>query len=445
MNTVNPELRRNLWLEFSWHRVIAVPVVITLLVLLIAASDDKNTFDSLTTAAAYGYAAIVLLWGTKLAGASVIDEARERTWDAQRMSSITPWRMTWGKLLGAPSFAWYCGAILLVIFMVCGSQGKLPVARYAALMACGALMLHAMALNGGVLAARNGVANRSSGILIILVLLFLMMVMRVLIPDNLEKPVTWWGLSLSYINLLLYSVVAFGAWSVLGAYRAMCNELEIRTTPWALPSFIVFTAAYCAGFAIGGHANDPSAFFGIMACAVVTAMVLVYGLLLAENHGASAWQRLRARMQARQWQRALQELPLWLVALAVGRARHQHYRHGQHRHGNIGWPPGTQDWAGAHCVDPVRGARRGDLSVLRVGAPAAPCDRGHAVLSAAALWIGTGPAQRQWRPCARGIGIAASGLRVRIHHPDHGGTGGDRHRAGLCTLAQDSRAGRGFS
>jgi hypothetical protein len=123
---------------------------------------------------------------------------------------------------------------------------------------------------------------------------------------------------LSYINLLLYSVVAFGAWSVLGAYRAMCNELEIRTTPWTLPSFIVFTAAYCAGFAIGGHANDPSAFFGIMACAVVTAMVLVYGLLLAENHGASAWQRLRARMQARQWQRALQELPLWLVALAVG-------------------------------------------------------------------------------------------------------------------------------
>ena len=318
MKTANPELRRNLWLEFSWHRVIAAPAVITLVVLLIVASDGKNPFDSLAAVAAYGYAAIVLLWGTKLAGASVTEEARSRTWDAQRMSSITPWRMTWGKLLGAPSFAWYCGILLLAIFVVCGSQARIPVARYAALMACGALMLHAMALNFSVLAARNGAESRGSGILSILVLLFLLLVLRVFVPDNLEKPVTWWGVSLPHIDLMLYSAVAFGAWAVLGAYRSMCDELEIRTAPWALPSFILFTAAYCAGFAMSGKTNDPGAFFGVMASSLVIAIVLVYGLLLAEKSGAAAWQRLCARAQARQWHRVWQELPLWLVALAVG-------------------------------------------------------------------------------------------------------------------------------
>ena len=315
---MNPELRRNLWLEFSLHRVIAAPVMIALVMALILASDSKNPLDSIASAAAYGFAVIVLLWGAKLAGASVIDEARERTWDAQRMSSITPWRMTWGKLLGAPSFAWYCGLILLLVFVVSGSQMQLPVARYAALMVCGAILLHAMALNASVLAARNGVANRSSGILIIILLLFVLMTLRAFVPDDLQKSMAWWGISLPRIDFMLYTAVAFGAWAVLGAYRSMCDELEIRTTPWALPSFILFTAAYFAGFAMHGATNEPSAFFGVMASSVIIAIVFVYALLLAEKSGASAWQRLRARLRVQQVHRALQELPLWLVALGLG-------------------------------------------------------------------------------------------------------------------------------
>ncbi len=317
MSTLNPELRRNLWMEFSLHRVIAAPVVIALAVLLIVASDSKNPLDTIAIVAGYGYVVVVLLWGARLAGASVIEEARDRTWDAQRMSSITPWRMTWGKLLGAPSFAWYVGVILLLVYIVCSSQVDLPVARYAALMLCGALMLHAIALNASVLATRNGAPGRGSGILIILVILFALIFLRTFVPDNLAHPMTWWAITLPRLDFLLYSAAVFAAWAVLGAYRSMCDALEIRTTPWALPSFILFTAAYLAGFAASGK-TYPGAFFAVMACAVLTAMVLVYRLLLAEKGGAGALQRLRARARARQWRRAGQELPLWLVALGVG-------------------------------------------------------------------------------------------------------------------------------
>ena len=317
MSTLNPELRRNLWLEFSLHRVIAAPVVIALAVLLIVASDSKNPLDTIAIVAGYGYVVVVLFWGARLAGASVIEEARDRTWDAQRMSSITPWRMTWGKLLGAPSFAWYIGLILLLIYVVCGSLGDMPVARYAALMVCSALMLHAIALNASVLAARNGAPSRGSGILIILLILFALLFLRAFVPDNLTQQMTWWAITLPRIDFLLYSTAVFGAWAVLGAYRSMCDELEIRTTPWVLPSFILFTAAYLAGFATSGKTH-PGAFFAVMACGVVTAMGFVYLLLLVEKGGSGAWQRLRARVRGRQWRRAWQELPLWLVALAVG-------------------------------------------------------------------------------------------------------------------------------
>jgi hypothetical protein len=321
MNAFNPELRRNLWLEFSLHRVIAVPAVIALIALLIVASDKKDVVKNLAMAAAMGYGAMVLLWGTRLAAASVLDEAQERTWDAQRMSSITPWSMTWGKLVGATSFTWYGGAILLAIFLAAGGIAGLPVLRYAALMICGAILLHAMALNASVLAARKGVARRGAGTLLLIVLVFLWLVPGLHALDSMDKRVAWWGQFIVQLDFVLATAAAFGAWAVLGAYRSMCNELEIRTTPWALPAFMLFTAAYFAGFPMRDmHHLGPTPFFAVTAVGVVVAMVFTYALLFAEKSGAAAWQRLRARLAAKQWRRALQELPLWLVALAVGLA-----------------------------------------------------------------------------------------------------------------------------
>lgn len=314
---MNPELRRNLWLEFSLHRLIAAPVVIALIAMLIVAATN-DVLQHIATASAFGYVVIVLLWGSKLAGASVIEEARDRTWDAQRMSSITPWGMTWGKLLGAPAFAWYSGIILLIIFIFAGAWVHIPVLRYAALMLCSAIMLHAMALNGSLLAARRGMARRGTGTMLIVFFAFMWLVPGLQVINHLDKPVAWWGTSIPALDFALGTAAAFGAWAVLGAYRSMCNELEIRTTPWALPAFMLFAATYFAGFALRGSPGEPAAFFGIAATGVMVAMVFTYALLFAEKSGATEWQRLRARMRAQQWRRALQELPLWLVALASG-------------------------------------------------------------------------------------------------------------------------------
>ena len=81
VSITNPELRRNLWLELTLHRLLAAPLVIALCAALILAASEKDSLEILTGAAGTGFVATVLLWGTQLAGASVMDEARDRTWD----------------------------------------------------------------------------------------------------------------------------------------------------------------------------------------------------------------------------------------------------------------------------------------------------------------------------------------------------------------------------
>ena len=319
VSITNPELRRNLWLELTLHRLLAAPLVIALCAALILAASEKDSLEILTGAAGTGFVATVLLWGTQLAGASVMDEARDRTWDAQRMSAIGPWSMTWGKLIGAPAFAWYGGGILLAIYLAAGSaDGKWPVLRLAALMVAIAILLHAIALNAGVLAARKNVNYRGSGVLIFLMLLMLMAGPGTMVMGSIGKSIRWWGMAVPQLDFLLGTAAAFAAWALLGAYRSMCNALEIRTTPWALPAFMGFAAAYFAGFAMRCNTTDPRALFGVFACGVVIAGGFTYLMLFAESSGAATWQRLRVRVNSNQWRRALQELPLWLVALASG-------------------------------------------------------------------------------------------------------------------------------
>jgi hypothetical protein len=316
---INPELRRNLWLEFSLHRVIAVPAFIALVILLILTIGGKDPYGTIAGFASMGYAAIVLLWGTQLAGMSVLDESQERTWDAQRMSAIGPWAMTWGKLLGAPSFTWYGGTILLVIYVVAGwTTLKYPMLKLATAMIVSGLMLHAIALSGSVIATRKGIARRGIGLLVLMLVLFAVLIPASRLTNHFDETIRWWRTSFGVADFVLASVFAYAAWAVLGAYRAMCNELEIRTMPWALPAFITFSAMYIAGFAANNHSGDS--FAGVFLAGVMLSTGFAYLMLFSEPSGAAVWQRMCARARAAQWIRASQELPLWTVALATGLA-----------------------------------------------------------------------------------------------------------------------------
>src|ERR1700761_5677559 len=94
---MNPEFRRNLWLELTPRRVVFMTAI---LALIFFAAGVSNVYTP-GTAARVIYYFVVVFWGARNAGLSVVGEIRDHTWDSQLLSSISALQMTWGKLVRA--------------------------------------------------------------------------------------------------------------------------------------------------------------------------------------------------------------------------------------------------------------------------------------------------------------------------------------------------------
>ena len=87
---MNAELRRNLWMELTLHRLVALPVGLVLVFMLVYAVANEDPGGSIAATAAALFAALAL-WGGVHAGDAVMGEVRGRTWDGQRMSASPAW------------------------------------------------------------------------------------------------------------------------------------------------------------------------------------------------------------------------------------------------------------------------------------------------------------------------------------------------------------------
>jgi hypothetical protein len=319
---MNPELLRYVWLEFSLHRLIAMPGVLVLVFLLahaVSAESGAGSAKVLAGMAIGFFVVIVGLWGTRQAADAVTREANERTWDGQRLSALSPWSMTWGKLLGAPVFAWYGGFFCLVVLLA-AAPSDWPVGRYALLLVVAAILLHALALLFSLLAARYEVIRerRMPGLLVFFLLLFGVAPWLGAILEKSQETVHWWGGAFPRLDFLLVSTAVFAAWAVFGACRLMCQELEVRTTPAAWVAFALFATGYPAGFLGGSDFLAGAGWLGRLgAVGLLSNLGMAYMMLFAERSDAQTIRRLLLRVEARQWRRALEELPCWPVSLLL--------------------------------------------------------------------------------------------------------------------------------
>jgi hypothetical protein len=130
---------------------------------------------------------------------------------------------------------------------------------------------------------------------------------------------TWYGVTFDTADFLLASVIVFSAWAVFGAYRVMCVELQVRTTPLAWCAFTLFLSAYVAGFP-GEQAGAGVGVFGYMCVSgLAVSVVLSYVMLFSEENSAMGLRRMLLRAGRGQWLRVFEEMPCWpgTVALAV--------------------------------------------------------------------------------------------------------------------------------
>lgn len=249
---MNPEFRRQLWLQFSATRLALLPLLLAGIFFAVYLSAKAAPAEPLAAAAALLFGVLVWGMGTFAAGSSVMDEIADRTWDQQRMSAMQPWTMTWGKLAGASAYGWYGGALCLLVALP-SALAQEPIAwvlKVAAMAVLAGIFLQALliAINLQLLKSGSRVSRRGGVWALLLVLLWGSgMVMGALRGTRID----WWGQTFERLDFALASLALFTACALLGAWRSMAEVLAVRQLPWAWPTMALAATAYVSGFAGG--------------------------------------------------------------------------------------------------------------------------------------------------------------------------------------------------
>lgn len=317
----NPEFQRNLWQELTKHRLIGGVVILSIVAWLNYASGATNIFYWIT----FG---IICIWGIKAASESIQEECQHGTWDYQRMSTISPFRFTWGKLLGSTSYTWYLAGICLVYFVGLGVYFDQPLSllinEYFIFMLCG-LTGQYIALNFSLNAIQFG-RDKQYSFRYFICALAIISIFCILLNTNLnhQNQIEWYNLSINTYSFLLFFVGCLLYWSVLGSYRLIQTEFQYKILPYAWGGFCLFWILYMTGFDkldisktfLGNLSDDlkDTSIFSRVYVAFLTSSILVYVSLFSERYQIVQYRKILSLFLEKKYTDILFHLPRWVIA-----------------------------------------------------------------------------------------------------------------------------------
>jgi hypothetical protein len=349
----NPEIRRNIWLDFSLQRIVAMPVVIGL-ILFIAYWNGKESnsynpetlsyeivnrgFDQLFLVAIALFVAIVIAWGSKNASESILDEYNNRTWDWQRSHNLSPWEMTIGKLFGSTLYNWYGGifCLLAMVFswpFLTGNQTELTFKLLTLVIT--AIGCHAVSMILALLAIRksDGRGRVKNGLYILVVMLGISSVVSPyfygLQNSFLESPgpvatLSWYGLEISLNLYQFLSISIFSIWAVFGLFRNFRTEYQYLNGSFAWLGFLVYIIVNQLSTRFDFSPLGEKFQFSLSTRILISCLYLVYfmGILsyfviLIEPKNFIVWKKFIEGVKQRNWKQVNHHAPLWLITYLV--------------------------------------------------------------------------------------------------------------------------------
>jgi hypothetical protein len=352
---VNPEFKRNFWVEMTPFRLFAMPVV---LLALIAGYGTATDFAPKGMSDALSVLAYLLgwLWATRLAARSVLSEVKEGTWDYQRMSDIGAWNMAWGKLFGATLFPWY-GVVICLSFRLWFDWQRPPsemthVQAVADLVNFVAAMLVAHCTAFSMSLAwlqkdRTGKTVRDPACVFMGLIAGLSIYgLHKYAGPKIEQAFTYlavhaglagfndregillqmrprfFGLEIGGPGFTAVSLSLLLGCGLICLYRLLRRELQYRVYPWGLAAFILFFAIYLTGYmerpltALARyHILSPLHVF------LFILFVVSYGgfmvSIFVEAKDAVRYRWLFVALSRRDWREALRLAPVWTLPLVL--------------------------------------------------------------------------------------------------------------------------------
>jgi hypothetical protein len=318
----SPELQRNLWLQLSWGRVLAAPILIGIVVAALLAAWDPAP-SHLAEYARWGFVLLLALWSTRRVADSLAEEVGGGTWEGQRMSGMSAWSMVWGKLIGGAVFPWYCALICLGLMVWYGLQAspadlRIAVWQQVATLLVGAVLAQATALVVALLLLRKAQFRRRLTVTMAQIAGFLAFGVTAywdysMVPWAADVGIIqWYGRDYDANLFYLAAVAIFTAWALVAAWRLMRAELLYVNRPWVWMLFTLFCMAFAAGFVPW----DIEPLTSRLTTACLVALLLTYAAFFAEAKDPVRYRWGLARVKALQWWRALEFMPWWLISYA---------------------------------------------------------------------------------------------------------------------------------
>jgi hypothetical protein len=184
-------------------------------------------------------------------------------------------------------------------------------------LAAASVLLHAFAMAVTLQSVRKGPGNGTRWASFLPVLLFLGVGPGLVSFAVRSASLTWYGVTFDTADFLLASTVVFSAWAVFGAYRVMCVELQVRTTPLAWCAFTLFLSAYVAGFPGAQAGAGIGVFSYLCVSGLAVSIALSYVMLFSEQNSAMGLRRVLLRAGKSQWLRVFEEMPCWPATVVL--------------------------------------------------------------------------------------------------------------------------------
>ncbi len=335
--TRNPEFIRNLWLVYSPRglalRAMVVIAVYAGIYFFVSAIPDSRADISLYAHPLWielcgiAFAFFVILMGSK-PGHSIAEELSGHTWDAQRMSSISPWSMTWGKVFGISVNVWFGALVCILCFSYIARYQGYPddlLVRHIAVWILAAFLAQTSSLIGSLLdliaapPAEEGESGTIGALFVTMPGIFAIALLWVNLP--VDMTLNWFGNRFLAMDILILLAAGFAAWSLLGAHLLMRREFRYTHSPLAWLGFVAFVILFVVGLVTGPRL--PESTVETLALGVgnmlpfIAASVLVYAAALTDPADWRLARHLGRSIAGRDWSTLAHRIPRSVPTLIV--------------------------------------------------------------------------------------------------------------------------------